>query len=271
MVAPFRLHILVLSVLAIGVSLVVRERRLAAVSAVVTLLAVAPVMLRVIERQSLPAGAEGGQAVSIVAMNVLFFNDDYSRASGLALAQDSDVLAAFETTPEWLGKLSALDQRYPYRYSPSGLKTSGISVHSKTPFKAELYKIGSRKAPLIKAEFEDYVLLAAHPYPPATPRLTQDIGLYFETLDQLARQQSKPVIIAGDLNATLWSPSLASLMRSHWQWPHGSGFMYTWPTFAPVLAIQIDHVLTKGVRAGKLRVLTAVGSDHLPVRADLIL
>jgi vancomycin resistance protein VanJ len=89
-------------------------------------------------------------------------------------------------------------------------------------------------------------------------------------LNHLASQQSKPVIIAGDLNATLWSPSLTPLMRSRWQWPEGSGITYTWPTFAPPFAIQIDHILTKGAKAGRYKVLPSIGSDHLPVRADLV-
>lgn len=270
MFAPFRIQLFILGLVMLCASLVQRKKWLVAASAAIAVLSIAPVVFRLAERQGLPASGHG-RPVSIVSMNVLYFNSDYGRAPELALDQNSDVVTVFETTPEWLANLNVLDRRYPYRYSPPGLKTSGISLHAKAPFRAQIYKIGSRKAPLVKAEFDGYVVLAAHPYPPATPRLTEDLRLYVETVERLAKQQSKPVILAGDLNATLWSPSVAPLMRSRWQWPQGSGLTYTWPSFAPPLAIQIDHILTQGAQAGRFRVLTPVGSDHMPVRADLIL
>jgi vancomycin resistance protein VanJ len=271
MFAPFRLQFLCLGFLFLGFGFVSGSRWLLASSLLVVFLSATPVVMALSERQRLPAEAGQGQAVSVIAMNVLHFNSDYERATALAIAQNSDVLAAFETTPEWLTELSVLDRTYPYSYRPERLKTAGISIHSKAPFKAELYRIGSRNAPLVKAEFKDYIVLAAHPYPPATPQLTADLRLYIETLKRLASRQSKPVIIAGDLNATLWSPSLTPLLNDDWQWPANSGLNYTWPTFAPPFAIQIDHVLTKGVKAGRYRVLTPIGSDHLPIRADLVL
>jgi vancomycin resistance protein VanJ len=273
--APFRIQLVILGVVISCSSLVLdksrpRKKWLVAAGVATVILSMMPVAFRLAERQGLPASGHG-QPVSVVSMNVLYFNSDYNRASRLGLDQNSDVVMAFETTPEWLANLNVLDRRYPYRFSPAGLKTSGISLHAKTPFRAQLHKIGSRNAPLVKAEFSNYVVLAAHPYPPATPRLTEDLRLYIEAVDRLAKAQSKPVILAGDLNATLWSPSLAPVMRSRWQWPKGSGLTYTWPTFAPPFAIQIDHILTQGVKAGRFKVLAPVGSDHLPVRADLIL
>lgn len=269
MFAPFRVQYLIIGLVCGGCGLAQRSGWLVASCFFTVGLSAAPVAVRLAEREPLAAHGDGGRPVSIVAMNVLHFNTDYGRAAGLAVAEDSDVVAAFETTPEWLSQLAVLDRHYPYRYSPAGLKTAGISIHSKAPFTAELYRIGSRNAPLVKAEFTHYVVLAAHPYPPATPRLTDDLDLYIETLTRLAHRQSKPVIIAGDLNATLWSPSMSPLLRDRWQWPEGAGFAYSWPTFLPPLAIQIDHVLTKGAKAGRYRVLSPIGSDHLPVRADL--
>lgn len=44
---------------------------------------------------------------------------------------------------------------------------------------------------------------------------------------------------------------------------------YTWPTTRPWMAIQIDQVLTIGMKAGSYETLGDVGSDHYPVRADL--
>ena len=37
------------------------------------------------------------------------------------------------------------------------------------------------------------------------------------------------------------------------------------------MAVQIDHVLTRGIKAGRYEVLGDVGSDHYPVRAELVM
>ncbi|WP_443747624.1 hypothetical protein [Asticcacaulis solisilvae] len=60
-------------------------------------------------------------------------------------------------------------------------------------------------------------------------------------------------------------------MKQKMQWPQGSGMAYSWPVAKPWLRIQIDHILTKGAMAGRSRTLGDVGSDHYPVRADLML
>ena len=50
----------------------------------------------------------------------------------------------------------------------------------------------------------------------------------------------------------------------------GFGILPTWPTFMPVLYIPIDHCLvTKEIDIIKLRTGRNVGSDHLPLIADL--
>jgi endonuclease/exonuclease/phosphatase family metal-dependent hydrolase len=71
-----------------------------------------------------------------------------------------------------------------------------------------------------------------------------------------------PTVIAGDLNMPALVArrfrGLADLVRGA-----------TFPAHQPVL--QLDHVLVSGgVRAGSGAVLPAVGSDHLPVRAQLL-
>jgi endonuclease/exonuclease/phosphatase (EEP) superfamily protein YafD len=37
------------------------------------------------------------------------------------------------------------------------------------------------------------------------------------------------------------------------------------------MAIQIDQVLTRGMTAGNYRTLGDIGSDHYPVRVDLVI
>nr|WP_157405616.1 endonuclease/exonuclease/phosphatase family protein [Asticcacaulis benevestitus] len=105
--------------------------------------------------------------------------------------------------------------------------------------------------------------------PPATKRLTQENTHYLEILAERVKATSGNVIIAGDLNTTLWSRNMAPLLVEKVQWPHGSGLTHTWPSDGLWLAIQIDHIFAKSAAAGSYKVLESVGSDHYPVRADL--
>jgi endonuclease/exonuclease/phosphatase family metal-dependent hydrolase len=76
------------------------------------------------------------------------------------------------------------------------------------------------------------------------------------------RSDPIPTVIAGDLNMPALVarrfPGLTELVRGA-----------TFPAHQPVL--QLDHVLVSGgIRAGSGTVLPAAGSDHLPVRAQLL-
>jgi endonuclease/exonuclease/phosphatase family metal-dependent hydrolase len=76
------------------------------------------------------------------------------------------------------------------------------------------------------------------------------------------RSDPVPTVIAGDLNMPALVArrfgGLTELVRGP-----------TYPAHQPVL--QLDHVLVSGgIRAGSGTVLPAVGSDHLPVRAQLL-
>ena len=83
-----------------------------------------------------------------------------------------------------------------------------------------------------------------------------------------------PLIIAGDFNM----PVESTIFRRYWSVfrnafeTRGAGFGYT-KIEGTLLRIRIDHVLTSrtGVRVNAARVGPDVGSDHLPVIADLLM
>ena len=81
---------------------------------------------------------------------------------------------------------------------------------------------------------------------------------------RLSKESTGPRLIAGDLNM----PGPAT-------WTAGHGYRrvvrgLTFPAHRPL--VQIDHLLAgPGIRAEAAEVLPGVGSDHLPVRAQLLL
>lgn len=109
--------------------------------------------------------------------------------------------------------------------------------------------------------------VAAHPKPPMATRK-------FRARDRLLRElataaSTRPMIVAGDLNATPWSSALSGTnMRAL---RRATGWAPTYPTEGRgVFGIGIDHVLVSSGfdRTGAERG-PDIGSDHLPVRVGL--
>lgn len=269
MIAPFRIQLLIVALLGLGAALAMRRQWIIMAAAVAIAANALPMALRVFDRPTLPAMAAQGRAVSLVFSNVLCDNRDFDRVVALADTQNADLFAAAETTPEWTRHLDTLKSRYPYSFSPN-LGIFGVALYARRPFTPALFRLGRRHMPLLRADFGDMVVYVAHPMPPANARLTTDNDAYMRDMAGLIARETKPVIVAGDLNATLWSHSLAPLMKLKMQWPKGSGMAYSWPAGKPWLRIQIDQILTRRAVAGRYRTLGDVGSDHYPVRADLI-
>ena len=88
---------------------------------------------------------------------------------------------------------------------------------------------------------------------------------HYGTLYSLLRTAARPdAVLLGDMN--LWGPPVRAFLRG---W-HRAVKGRTWPAWNP--HSQIDHILVRGdIQVGSGSVLPAAGSDHRPVRAELIL
>jgi endonuclease/exonuclease/phosphatase (EEP) superfamily protein YafD len=270
MINPFRPQILLMSGIALAASLLLHDKRLTGLGLAVMALNAFPMAERLLMMQRLPAPAvEAQNKVSIISANVLCDNRQFDRVIAMIRRENPDIFVAVETSPAWLDGLKPLENLYPYRMTPN-LGIFGLSVYAKEPFTAHVDHIGRAEMPLAELHFDDMTLLVAHPMPPVAMQLAQENKQYLEVLARRVKETPGHVIIAGDLNTTLWSRNIAPLLAEKVQWPHGSGLTHTWPSDSPWLAIQIDHIFTKGAVAGRYKVLEPVGSDHYPVRADLV-
>ena len=88
-----------------------------------------------------------------------------------------------------------------------------------------------------------------------------------------AKARSEPLIIVGDLNMTMWSPSHRSLCDELGltNTRRGFGILPSWPASLPsVMRIPIDHCLVSdGITVLDCRLGRDIGSDHLPLIVDL--
>jgi len=83
-----------------------------------------------------------------------------------------------------------------------------------------------------------------------------------------------PLIVAGDFNVTPWSRHFrVALERSGLNdCAAGHGLAPSWPAQVPPFGIRIDHCWTsKHWRSADVRLGPSLGSDHLPLIADLVL
>jgi endonuclease/exonuclease/phosphatase (EEP) superfamily protein YafD len=85
------------------------------------------------------------------------------------------------------------------------------------------------------------------------------------------------VIIAGDLNVSMWSPFYRSLIKRSGlhNARQGFGILPTQSGISPQFAIfsaPIDHCLVSSdIQVKNFRLGRHIGSDHLPIIADLFI
>ncbi|PZF80475.1 endonuclease/exonuclease/phosphatase family protein [Jiangella anatolica] len=93
-----------------------------------------------------------------------------------------------------------------------------------------------------------------------------------EAIDELIGEPSDSVVLLGDLNARPDTPEIQTLVDElvdTWE-EAGMGDGYTYPSEDP--NARIDYVLTSGdVITRTAAVVTSDASDHLPVKADVLL
>lgn len=267
----FRPQLLAGCVILLFLSLLARSRALAML-ALSAMLANAGVLGYRTAQFWPPAMAEkpddGTVLLKLLSANVLLNNFETSTFLKQVEQHDPDVVILLEFNPAFEQAMEKMRQRYPHAKLVPRPDSFGVAVYAKYPFNADVTYHGWYKLPLVQADFVQFTLLAAHPVSPRTRTDRWEQRTYYRSISERAVTATKPVILAGDLNATLWSETASDLQPAGFK--HlGGPFRYTWPSFQPLLAIQIDHVFATGGVAGTVQTLGGIGSDHFPILAHL--
>jgi endonuclease/exonuclease/phosphatase (EEP) superfamily protein YafD len=226
-----------------------------------------------------PAAAVPGHSLKLLLANVLTQNRHYTDFIALIESEQPEVVAVLEANQAWVQALKPLGGAYPYQKLVPREDNFGIALYSRLPLQAVAVRsFGAAGVPSILAEVLHegitVTLVATHPLPPLSPT---HFALRNEHLGTLARELAglkQPVILAGDLNTTMWSVSYRALeqhtgLRNVRQ---GFGVLPTWPSGSLGSMLALDHVLVSsavGVQA--LKTLRVRGSDHRAVVAVLAL
>lgn len=217
-----------------------------------------------------------GDYLKIVLSNVHSENLDYSGILMLVEKEKPDIVILLEVTDECLKQVSELEKHFPFKISRPRQDNFGIALFSRIPWKkAEVIYLGKADLPSVVADIDvngkKFRLIGTHPAPPINKNLFDLRNNHIEELSSFIEKQPVPVILAGDLNLTMWSSYYKKLIETTGlkNARKGFGLLPSWPTMLPAMMIPLDHFLFgPGFEVLDLRTAGSVGSDHLPVIAE---
>jgi len=270
----FRLqHTVVTGLLALGL-LVYRRWWGTLVAVVATVLAAVPLVPYY--RVGSPVEEAGGDVVKLVSANVFVGNTEKNRVLGYLEAEDPDIVLLLEVDQEWVEALvfSGFAGRYAHKVFEPREDSFGIGLLSRIPLEDYEVMGGPAGVPSILATVRGggrgFRFLGTHPVPPTGKEYAAARNEQLRWCSEIAATETGPFILAGDLNASPFSPHFRELlksggltdMRKGW----GRGLPATWSMGVPGLGLTIDHCLIKnGITVRDWATGPAVGSDHRPV------
>lgn len=245
---------------------------------------------------SSPAPAQTAAApLKLVAFNLWYRNQDPAATLEYLAHSNADMIGLVEATPALKAALAPLQLIYPYGIDCIGADPScEIMLLSKRPLRRPYAgRIDGRYPYVAEGEIDwggrpvtvvmthlSWPLLAQPaalnatqlepPVPalPDLPRLAQSrqAGNLAAHVNVLPHD----LVVMGDFNNASWS-RVQVAFRAATGLDNRGHYLPSWPTFMPpFLRLPIDQVFVRGaVQVRALRLGPAVGSDHLPVEAEV--
>ena len=221
-----------------------------------------------------------------VSLNLLEENRAAGEVLGFLRRSGADIVALQELDAFWLKQTASLRDIYPYTTAPDGrLRTTNLILSRHQLVESEL--LVAPGDPATKAALRVVVEIGGtqvavynlHPTSPRSPlqwrSRNHQLAWFAQTI--AARDTDRPRVVLADLNTPPWSPYFADLLEGAGLRDSAGGGL-RWPTRQPpllephlaLLGAPVDVVLvSEGIATTGFRVGPHVGSDHLPVVADL--
>ncbi len=217
-----------------------------------------------------------GAPVRVLVVNVHRSSVSYEEVRRLIAREQPDVVGIIEVDPGWLRELAPVLAPYPSRIEVPRADNFGMALYARGPLTGATEYLEVRVPAILAEVSASGVRLGVallHPVPPLDDELREDQLRHFDAVAARVRGFASPFVVMGDFNATPWSRAFARLRGATGACDTRAGFgaQTSFPADGWLLRIPIDHVLVAcsiGVR--DRRVGPDVGSDHLPVIADLV-
>ncbi|WP_129781139.1 endonuclease/exonuclease/phosphatase family protein [Peristeroidobacter soli] len=277
--AHFRVQYAALFVVLACVLMVLRRFWIAVAAAAGFGVSIVP-LLPYIASESVPVAAATAtreETFRVVSFNVWFRNPDMARVAEYIEKSQADAVVLLELTQPQAERLLPLLPTYPhYQMDNSRM---GAAVFTKWPvISAESVPLsqGGAVASRVMLDWRgtSVTVLGVHLNWPLGPRNSAYRNQELNSLVALSKAQGGPLLVAGDFNLTPWSEYFSDALEESGlrDAALGFGLARTWPSqFAPV-GIRIDHCLmSRHWRSLTTSVGPSLGSDHLPIVADVVI
>ena len=267
----FRVHILVACAVTALLLLAMRDRSALILAVLVCLGNVAGLWpYRTAETVTAAAAT---RPLNLVTFNVWASNTDIDGIAAYLLETDADVIVLQEFWIQTKKLKRLLKSQYPWQADCRKVSYCDSALFSKKPWASTgILKPDSTRPPTLWARFgsgksNNYTVASTHFDRPPSLRHKRQL----ESIADWVSNQSGPVILAGDFNATPWSYAMTRL-REQAGLKIIPGYRPTWPAHFLFAQLPIDHVLVspdiKFLSAERGR---STGSDHKPVSVELSL
>lgn len=232
----------------------------------------------------LPTGRPHRPLVKILFSNVWETNQNPQPILKLVRSEAPDIAVFVEVNARWRKQLDSLQDIFPY----SRDNKRGEVIYSKIDLKGTklLEEDPSFVRTIILRDLQlqgkPFTLVATHPSSPANPGEFAKRNKHLENLGLYLEKSPDDLIVVGDFNATPWSPYYRKFVnRSRLVNAQESlGLHPTWATLEvrklprwsqPLLSVPIDHIFTRApnIHAASFRTGSNIGSDHLPIIAEI--
>jgi endonuclease/exonuclease/phosphatase (EEP) superfamily protein YafD len=211
----------------------------------------------------------------MVSANVQFDHHDHAPTLAWLQRADADLLVLVELSPSWIQSLKPVLDRYSSRVEAAHTDAYGMAIYSKRlPLRdLHLQQQPTALAVRVGTGTGAFTLFAVHTPPPVGGRAAQARDAQLNAIATAAKAAAPHFVIAGDFNATSWSPVFRNAFGggAFNDSRAGFGVQASWPASWPApLRIPIDHVLVgSGVSVLRRELGPDVGSDHRPVLTEI--
>ncbi len=226
----------------------------------------------------MPDEVDGMSCMRVLSLNVLQSNDQYEKVAALIEREDPDVLLLMETNGAWMTALETQLARYSYRLSQPLDNKYGMAFATRLRVeRAEMISNTSSNTPTLYAtlKMEDgarFEVIGLHPRPPLPGESTKSRDENIARAGARTPDSLDNVLAIGDFNDVPWSRTTQQFIEDGgYRDPRaGRGSFSTFPADYAFIGWPLDQLFVKnGVKVESFELLEDVGSDHLPLAADV--
>ncbi|MGB3670974.1 MAG: endonuclease/exonuclease/phosphatase family protein [Phormidesmis sp.] len=227
----------------------------------------------------------------VMSTNLNIANSNAAEVIKLTETEQPDLALFIEVNDSMAQQLETLKTFLPYSSNQLTPYQPRTVLYSKDPIiDLEIRKFDTNNAVNLTAHIQTknqrLSIVAIHPLPPLNREFLNSRNKVFRAVSDYVQPQTDPVVLIGDFNTTMWSPSYRMLAHKTGlkNTRKGLGILPTWPANTSYLPIPKLGILTKpfqipidqclaspSLRALSMHTGPDVGSDHLPIIVDFLI